>query len=166
MYIKRLQPEDGEYYRILRLEALRNNPEAFSSSFEEEKGNSVEFYQNRLKSTLSYTFGAYKENELIGVVSLVCEDKLKIRHRANIFAMYVSEEGRGKGVGRKLMSEAINQAKCIRNIEQLYLTVVSSNEPAKNLYASLGFEIIGEDKKALKVGNTYYDEDLMVLYLT
>jgi len=33
------------------------------------------------------------------------------------------------------------------------------------LYASLGFEVFGTEKRALKVGQRYVDEDYMVLFL-
>jgi hypothetical protein len=42
MDIRLLKPEDAEEYRKIRLEALKNNPESFTSSFEEEKEVSVE----------------------------------------------------------------------------------------------------------------------------
>jgi ribosomal protein S18 acetylase RimI-like enzyme len=79
--------------------------------------------------------------------------------------MYVSPKKRGIGIANNLMIEAIKKAKEIKGIEQIYLTVVSINEPAKKLYNSLGFETYGIDKKALKIDNTYFDEELMVLYV-
>lgn len=165
MNIKVLQPIDGESYRNIRLEALKSNPEAFASSYEEEKENSVDFYKNRLNPGLATTFGAFIENKLVGVVSLVIENKLKLSHRANIYAMYVTPSERGTGIGKKLMLEAINKAREIEGVEQIYLTVVTINISAKHLYHSLGFEIYGEDKRALKIDESYYDETHMVLYL-
>ncbi|MNC69114.1 hypothetical protein D3C87_2208900 [compost metagenome] len=50
-------------------------------------------------------------------------------------------------------------------MERLNLTVVSDNEPARRLYTSVGFQVYGVERKALKTGGIYYDEDLMVLEL-
>ena len=79
--------------------------------------------------------------------------------------MYVTPEMRGKGVAKSLMHEAIDKARTLEGIEQIYLTVVSSNVAAKKLYTSLGFEVYGTEKRALKIEQTYLDEDLMVLFL-
>jgi RimJ/RimL family protein N-acetyltransferase len=42
---------------------------------------------------------------------------------------------------------------------------VTTNDPAKRLYSSLGFKVFGKDKRAIKLDNAYFDEDLMVLFL-
>ncbi|MBT2685143.1 MULTISPECIES: GNAT family N-acetyltransferase [unclassified Bacillus (in: firmicutes)] len=165
MEIRRLNGGDAESYRSLRHEALIKNPEAFSSSYEDEMYYEASDYGQRLDSKFTYTFGAFNGRQLVGVVTLVPEGKVKIRHRANIFAMYVTPSQRGNGTGRLLMKMAIQQATELTNVEQIYLTVNASNEPAKKLYASLGFEIYGIDKKAMVIDGTYHDEELMVLFL-
>jgi ribosomal protein S18 acetylase RimI-like enzyme len=163
--IKILEPKDAVIYREVRLEALKANPEAFSSSYEEEKEYPLENFENRLKFDHFFTFGAFVENKLTGVVTLILETKSKTKHRANIVAMYVYPEYRKFGIGRKLMTEAIIKAKEIKEVKQIYLTVTSSNEPAKNLYNSLGFKTYGTDKNGLKIKDTYFDDELMVLIL-
>jgi ribosomal protein S18 acetylase RimI-like enzyme len=96
---------------------------------------------------------------------LVKESKLKLKHKANIFAVYVSPEKRGIGLGKCLMVEAIKKAKDLEGIEQIYLTVVTTNESAKKLYSFWGFEVFGREKRALKLDNTYFDEEHMVFFL-
>ncbi|WP_353761517.1 GNAT family N-acetyltransferase [Bacillus cereus group sp. RP43] len=90
---------------------------------------------------------------------------LKLSHRANIVAMYIKPEKRGIGLGKALISKAVEKADNLEGIEQIYLSVVTTNIPAKKLYASCEFEVFGKDKKALKFDNTYYDEEHMVLFL-
>ena len=165
MDIRILSAAEAEMYRDIRLEGLQINPEAFGSSFEEEKDFTLEQFAKRLESQGSYTFGTFYNEELVGVATLVQENKQKLRHKASIFAVYVSPKMRGHGIGRYLMGEIINKAKELEGIEQLNLTVVSTNASAKKLYASLGFEVFGTEKRALKVGQQYVDEDYMVLFL-
>jgi RimJ/RimL family protein N-acetyltransferase len=50
-------------------------------------------------------------------------------------------------------------------VEQVCLTVVASNVAARRLYSAAGFEEYGLERRALKVGDEYYDEVLMVLPL-
>lgn len=77
--------------------------------------------------------------------------------------MYVSPENRGLGIGKSLMLRAIKKANDLEGIEQINLTVVSINKSARSLYSSLGFEVFGIEKSALKFRNTYFDEAHMVL---
>jgi RimJ/RimL family protein N-acetyltransferase len=164
--IRQLNSQDAGKYLNIRLEALQKNPEAFASSYQEEKNQSVEKYINRFQSPQeSITFGAFVEFELVGVVTLVKEKALKLRHRANIVAMYVTPEKRGYGIGKALIKKTIQKAKRIAGIEQIYLTVVTTNESARKLYSTIGFEVFGTEKRALKFDNTYFDEDHMVLFL-
>ena len=88
----------------------------------------------------------------------------KIRHRGLIRSVYVSEQCRGKGFGRALLGELIGLVGLLPGMEQVALAVSSQNGVAKALYESLGFEVYGCEKRAIKVSGKYVDEDLMVLY--
>lgn len=158
--------EDAEKYRSIRLESLKNSPEAFASSYEEERDFSIEKYQNKFQLNDSFTYGAFEKGELVGIITLYREKLYKLSHRAHIGAMYVSDSIRGLGIGKALMEEAIEKAKSIEGLEQVYLAVVSTNESAKKLYSSLGFEVFGTEKKGLRLkNNIYFDVDFMIMYL-
>jgi RimJ/RimL family protein N-acetyltransferase len=167
MNIRLLKPSDAKQYWELRLEALEQNPEAFATSYEEaiQRENPIDGVAKNLTNEGNFTFGAFKNEDLIGIVTLLQETPIKLNHRANILAMYVSPKMRGVGVGKELLSEAIEQAKSINNIEKINLTVVTSNERAKKLYEKLGFIVFGTEIHALKINDNYYDEDYMVLFL-
>lgn len=165
MEIRLLTAKDAAPYRTLRLEGLQTNPEAFGSSFEEEKDMVLELFASRLEAQGSYTFGAFDQDELLGVATLVQESKIKLKHKASIFAVYVSPKKRGLSLGKRLMLEVINQGSKLADVEQINLTVVSSNDSAKGLYTSLGFQVFGTENRALKIDQQYFDEDYMVLYV-
>ena len=166
MEIRQLKPTNAEEYLSIRLEGLQDSPYAFASSYEEEKNQTAEKYKNRFATpTNTFTFGAFEESQLVGVVTLVSEQLLKLSHRATIVAMYIKREKRGIGLGKALISKVIEKAYSLEGIEQIYLSVVTTNIPAKKLYASCGFEVFGKEKRALKFDNTYYDEEHMVFFL-
>lgn len=164
--IKILTIEHADIYRSLRLKALKNNPEAFSSSYEEEVVLPLSVFEKRLQSTETFIFGAFSDNRLVGTVTLVKESKRKLQHRATIYAMYVSEESRQKGIGKALMVNALEKARNLKTIEQIYLTVVKENKTAKSLYKLSGFQVYALERKALIIDDNYYDEEHMVCFIT
>ncbi|WP_257474616.1 GNAT family N-acetyltransferase [Bacillus pumilus] len=165
--IRLLTPDDAEEYAALRLEALRLHPEGFAMSYEEEQIGTIEKYAARFASVqLMWTFGAFDQGKLVGMVTLIQENLQKLKHRANVAAMYVTAGARGKGVGKALMTEVLSFAGERHDIEQMYLSVVTTNHSAKRLYRSIGFESYALEEKALKWSDhTYADEEKMVLFL-
>ncbi|MBD3107471.1 GNAT family N-acetyltransferase [Bacillus sp. AGMB 02131] len=165
MKIRILQPSDAVQYQSLRLAALQTNPEAFGASYEEEVHFSTDRFGDRLQSANVWTFGAFEQEKLIGSATLLRETKIKLQHKANIYAVYVTPEKRGLGIGRSLIEEAIRKARAINGVEQLNLSVVTTNTAALKLYELLGFQTFGHEKHALKIAGTYFDEQHMVLFL-
>ncbi len=167
MNIRILNESDAQQYQELRLTGLKTNPEAFGSTYERESKFSLETVIDRIRPTSDkFVLGAFNEFGLLhGIVALVRETGMKTTHKANVFGMYISKEKRGKGIGKTLMYELIEIARKIEGLEQLKLSVVSDNEPAKKLYNSIGFKTYGIEPNALKFIGEYYDEDLMVFKL-
>lgn len=165
MNIRVLNVSDAQLYQELRLSALKTNPEAYGSTYEREVNFSLETVVERIKPTKDkFVLGAFDQSgSLAGIVTFMRDNNLKDSHKGNVFGMYVSPENRGYGLGKALMLELIERAKHLDGLEQIKLTVVSENHPAKKLYKSLGFEVYGIERNALKFNGQYYDEDLMVL---
>ncbi|QKS72700.1 GNAT family N-acetyltransferase [Paenalkalicoccus suaedae] len=165
MEIRQLTAKDATIYQSLRLEALQSAPEAFASSYEEEVDYSNELIEHRLTQQTSYTLGAFENDHLVGMVTLIFSPKRKIAHRASIVGMYVDATARKKGVGDQLVKEIMVKANSLPQIESLHLSVTATNEPAKALYKRHGFTTYGLEEKALKIDDVYYDEELMINYL-
>ncbi|GAA0595020.1 GNAT family N-acetyltransferase [Virgibacillus siamensis] len=166
MNIRLLEPSDADKYWKLRLEALKQNPEAFATSYEEAMDREKPIKSTARRLGENCTFGTFNGEELVGMVTVLQQQSpLKLRHKAHVLAMYVSPKMRGAGAGEQLLVKAIDYAESIEAIEILQLAVVTTNEKAKRLYKKLGFEVFGVEKRALKFGDTYYDEELMALEL-
>ncbi len=169
MQVRILKPSDASAYWELRLAALRESPEAFATSYEEaiRRANAIEEVEKNLsESEDKFTIGAFDhENRLVGVVTFYRERALKLRHKGYLVAMYVSPRVRRTGIGRQLIQELVRHARQLPCLEQINLSVVTSNGPARRLYESMGFETFGVEVRALKSGDQYWDEAHMVLRL-
>ncbi|KMY54110.1 acetyltransferase [Bacillus sp. FJAT-27231] len=167
MNIRILKESDAKLYQEIRLSALKVNPEAFGSTYEREVDFSVETIKERIKPTKDqFILGSFNDSgSLVGIVTFIREDNPKANHKGNIFGLYVIPERRGQGLGKTLIAELIRQAQSHNGLEQIRLTVVSDNDPAKKLYKSLGFKVYGIERNALKFNGKYFDEVLMVLQI-
>ena len=164
MVIRTLTADDAERYRAFRLRGLREHPDAFRSSFEDESHKDIVTTRERLVA--GNFLGAFdQDGQLVGAIGLLLEAGLKTRHISQVIGMYVIAEHVGQGVGRSLLQALIDQARNTDGIEQLLLTVTASNTRAKQIYESVGFEVFGVEPRAIKVGAQYFDKAHMILFL-
>lgn len=164
--VRRLAAEDAPALRQLRLDALRETPEAFGSSYEEEHTLTLADIRAWIvPADDSAMFGAFVDRALAGIVGVARQRKLKMRHKAQIWSVYVAPEMRGHGLARLLLRAAIDHAAAMHGVRTVLLSVTANNTAACRLYASLGFEQYGHEQEALCVNGTLYDELLMALPL-
>ncbi len=163
--IRKLQATDASAWWELRLQALETVPFAFGKTPEEHCATTIESVQRRFGDphTEDFTLGAFENGTLVGMATFVRELSSKERHKGHIYGVYVSASARGAGTGRALIAELIRMVKEHGSVEQLLLAVGHTQIKARSLYNSLGFTKYGTEPNALKVGNTYIDEDYMIL---
>ena len=164
MEVRRLVAADALAYRTLRLRALREHPEAFTSSYEEDAAQPVAMAAQRLASPDFTAWGAFDANGLLGMVGLDRERRAKNRHKAVVVGLYVAPEVAGQGVGRALVDALLAHARTA-GIQSLVLTVTEGNASAQALYEQAGFAAIGIEPDAVRVDGRSYAKNHMYLDL-
>jgi ribosomal protein S18 acetylase RimI-like enzyme len=154
--IRRLTIDDIKVFRDIREEAMRTNPESFSSPEEEEGGERQETaYRQLLKE--SEIWGAFDGENLVGVTGFHLAPQKKY---GDVFGLYVRNAFRRKGLGDQLLKKISSEAES--RVDQLHLCVVQTAEAAIKSCLQNGFAIVQTEPQAFSVGGVSYDEHLMV----
>lgn len=165
--VRRLHAGDAEELHALRLEALEAHPEAFLTDASEHRGGGLQRTRRRLEEASASeseacTFGAFDGAldgaELVGMIGVIRDVRLKQRHRACIVSVYVRADQRRRGQARRLMEAALSFAHGLPGVELVYLSTASSNEPALRLYRSFGFVAWGTEPDAGRTVSGPFDE--------
>jgi ribosomal protein S18 acetylase RimI-like enzyme len=155
--IKKLNEDRWQDFRDLRLEALKSDPIAFSSSHEEEQLLPESAWRERIKSILF----AVSDNTPIGMVAIFHNNRIKTNHVCEIWGMYVRREYRGQGIGHKLMAAVLEEIPKLKGVAKIKIGVNPTQKAAEHLYRKYGFKAAGHFKKDMCVNGTFYDELFM-----
>jgi len=167
MKVRTLEPADASAAIALRREALSSFPLAFGASLEDDRGLSLEFMRSSLADVASSAvLGAFEGEALVGMVGIVRLEKLKSRHRAMIWGMFVTPKARRRGVGAALLGSAIDRARSWPGVIQVQLSVFETAEEAHRLYRLAGFREWGVEPRAIQWEGRFVAEHHLVLELT
>lgn len=166
IFIRALDAADVADYADLRVAAIDDAPAAFWPTRDEEMGRSTTEIAARLRPTRNQImFGAFYRQQLIGIAGLRREALRKVRHKGTVWGVFVAPQWRRQGVARALLQAVIAHARELGDMVQIHLYVNGENPSARALYSGLGFIVYGREPRSMRVGEVYYDEDLMVLFL-
>ena len=163
MEIRALTEDDAGTFQALRLNALRECPSAFSSSYGEECDIPIEAISARIAGTADRRlFGAFDQSGLVGCIGLQRETKLKHAHKAQIWGMYVAPLHRNQGIGRALIVNVLDFAAAMPGLRNITLSVTRGNSAAVMLYEKMGFTAFGVEPDAMLIDNQLHDEVHMI----
>ncbi|MFL0811447.1 MAG: GNAT family N-acetyltransferase [Agarilytica sp.] len=154
--------EDWGVYKELRLESLKDSPNSFGSTFEEE----IEFAEEKWKSRLVPGSNSIR---ILPLVALFNESPVglaigvlhsKEDNTAHIYQMWVSKSHRGSGIGSALLKRTEAWANEL-SLESLSLEVATSNSEAVSLYKSVGFLPCGA-QEALRAGSEVLAQSMIL----
>jgi GNAT superfamily N-acetyltransferase len=134
--IRRAETDDWRVCRDIRLRALREEPQAYESAFEDEQHLSDQQWRDRLARASTYL--ALDNERVVGTAVGLVQDNGDML----IVAMYVAPEARGRGIAARLIDEIATMA-IVRGSRRLVLDVADGNVTAERSYLRYGFVPIG-----------------------
>lgn len=164
--IRKLQPHESAIYREVRLSCLKNVPEYFGSTYEEEILNPKFMFETFIEndSPDHIMFGAFDDERLIGITGFNRMARKRAMHRGEVVQVYVDSNYRGQNIGEKLIRRVLEHAFTLDGIEQVQLSVIAGNQTAIKLYEKVGFKTFGVQLQYFKVGDAYMDQQFMQLF--
>lgn len=160
------RPDAAEFVR-LRLEALTREPHAFARTPEDPLPWPPESTASQLCPVPEGNFlvGAFAGPRMVGQAGFFRLEGRKESHKGRIWGVYVTATARGRGVAKAMLTRMLERARSYPGLEQVSLSVAVTQEAARTLYDALGFRVYGYERRSLKVGETYVDEEDRVLWL-
>ena len=129
---------DWHALRDIRLQALRDAPDAFSSTYAREAALGEAEWRQR----------AARDGSFVAFLTEVGPAGLAGVYQAapgtvELVAMFVRPQARGRGVGEALIDAVIGWARD-RDASTVHLWVTETNSPARRLYERCGFTATAE----------------------
>lgn len=159
--VRPLGQEDWKQYREIRLTALRESPEAFAATLDQEEAFDEEFW--RLRMTRSDRLVAERGSDALGIVSVGASSD-ENPHTSELFGLWVSPEARGSGVATELVRAGARLARD-QGQRQLAYWVGSDNGRAVAFASGFGFRPTAERRPMRVRSDDDEDEVAMVLAL-
>jgi len=162
MKITRLTPKDYEPFYSLRLASLEECPEEFATDAESWKNAPRETINKLLihseERRDAPIFGAWKNDELVGLVGVNHDLRPSIMHKSTLWGLYVATDQRKQGFGSALLNEVIKVARETSGLRLIRAVVTVTSTDALSLLEKHGFTIYGREPEAKKLNDTYYDQ--------
>lgn len=162
--VRFIRESDLAAFKALRLEALRDHPEAFGSDHDESSREPDLMWVDRVKNAIGSPDGcivvAEAGGQLAGMAGVFRNNRVKVRHSGTIWGVYVRPQFRGSKLTERMISEALGWCRA-NQIRIARLTVVTCNGPAIRTYLRCGFTIYGVSPEEIRIGDVYHDEMLM-----
>jgi len=142
MQFRKLEKSESLLYRELRLESLRLDPDAYTTTFKDANAMAKLFFEKVIEDEESARFamGAFDRELLIGHFCFAYDQPFGLTNTGSLVQMYVKPEFRGRGIGQKLAQAIIGKALAISGVEALLLEVKANNPSAIAVYEKVGFE--------------------------
>ncbi|HSO94143.1 MAG TPA: GNAT family N-acetyltransferase [Candidatus Dormibacteraeota bacterium] len=136
--IRRLLADDWEEFRSIRLRALADAPQAFSSTLDEALRLADDEWRHRLRGRVQFI-------AITGGGAVGTAGGLEDGAGAQLISMWVDPRARRSGVGSRLVTAVSEWARDC-GCAALCLWVVEANLAAEGLYLRCGFSRTGKSK--------------------
>lgn len=160
--VRPFEPNEWRIYRSIRLEALREAPNAFAMSYEESAARGDAKWLDRLKEARpdQLPLAVFEGDRAVGLCWVLFADPDPAT--AHLIQMWVALDVRGFGLSRSMLLASIEWAR-ENNVERMVLGVTQGGIPARRFYESMGFRAEGPSEPSREGSTLRIDNMSLVL---
>jgi ribosomal protein S18 acetylase RimI-like enzyme len=173
--VRQLTPADADRFTPFRRRMLEEAPWAFSADPEDDVALDADFVREALGRAEQAVFAvdsrtlgetaAHDNAVLVATAGILRARSPKFAHRAKLWGVYVDPAHRRRGLGRAVVTAALELAASWQGVDYVDLGVSERSPEARALYESLGFVVWGREPEATAHGGRRWDELHMTLGL-
>lgn len=135
--VRQTMAADWHILKFLRLEALKDSPQAFTVSYAEAiKHQDAEWQMRAAQQTACRYLLAFDEYKAVGMLGMITDEL----HECHVVAMWVKPKDRAQGVAALLM-ESIKILAKQQGHDILQLRVANNNLRVFKFYQKQGFKV-------------------------
>ena len=145
--IRPFTPDEWADLRAIRLRALQNHPDVFSSNYKREEAYDEARWREMIAQDTGCVFGLYDGDKVIGLTG-VFVSRDDPTGKTAVFAMsYIDPAYRGQKLSRYLYEARIGWAQAQPQIEKIVISHRESNEASRRANQAFGFQHIDTQAK-------------------
>jgi GNAT superfamily N-acetyltransferase len=133
--VRRVEPDEWQTFRDIRLAALADAPSAYLTTLAEAQAQPDQLWRDRIAENPHFL--AFVDGTAVGMTVVIATDLGR-----HIVAVWVAPQARGSGVIEALIEAAVDWSRA-QGDTALGLFVVDGNERARRAYARCGFQLSG-----------------------
>lgn len=139
--VVRLEPDDWESYRAIRLAALADAPSAFGGTLADAERQDESFWRGRLATSPIFVARLPESDGANdGLIGCYFDGDTETHE---LVSMWVRPQARGRGVADALVQRIVDWVRDA-GAKQLHLWVTETNESGRRLYERCQFSYTGE----------------------
>ena len=138
--IERLQQQDWQRLKALRLRSVHDSPKAFGTTLEEMNARVDVFWSQQVATMACFAAYTLRPNGKYDIGLVRGTRDAVIAHQAWLLGMWIDPVSRGQGLGLQLCSAVLRWAQQLDGVSCLKLDVSADNRAAIRLYERFGFK--------------------------
>ncbi len=143
--LRPLTPNDAQTFRAIRLKALKNHPEFFTSYYDKTEPQPDEYWKETLDGKGKQVFGLFAGEKLVGIAGIFKESHAG-ENSAGLHMVYIEPDFRGRKLTRPLYEACIEWARK-NNFRHVYVSHREGNEQSKHAVMRFRFDPISIQDK-------------------
>jgi RimJ/RimL family protein N-acetyltransferase len=164
MFVRKLNKDDWNAYKAIRLEALRLHENLYGGSYAAEAAYSDQDWQDLIGTKTYAFFGLYDDDKIVGSTVVFTHRDDPTGKTALLAGSYIRKEYRGMGLSRKLYEARLDWIKSEERFERVWVGHRAGNEASRRANQAFGFTLLKTEDKAWGDGSkdTYYHYELRI----